>query len=220
MDMWSFRLANLVVGNDEGAPGLEAQFMGPTIRFERAGVIAVTGANMRPILDGQPIPMWESVAVEAGQTLVMGPAVAGARGYLAVAGGINAPQWLGSASTFHKAGVGGLDGHAVQAGQVLPVKEAAGTPGRQGRGARAAGLPRAARPGRSKRYGAPTTTGSTTPATTVSPRRHGCSKRGATAPAIGSGGRTGPSRRRPPTSCPSTAIFRPTSSIRAIRWVR
>ena len=79
MDMWSFRLANLVVGNDEGAPGLEAQFMGPTIRFQRGGVIAVTGANMRPILDGQPIPMWESVSVEAGQTLVMGPAVAGAR---------------------------------------------------------------------------------------------------------------------------------------------
>ena len=131
MDMWSFRLANLVVGNDEGAPGLEAQFMGPTIKFQRGGVIAVTGANMRPIVDGQPIPMWESVAVEAGQTLVMGPAVAGARGYLAVAGGIDAPEWLGSASTFHKAGVGGLDGHAVKAGQVLPVREAAGTPGRR-----------------------------------------------------------------------------------------
>ena len=131
LDMWSFRLANLVVGNDEGAPGLEAQFMGPTIRFQRAGVIALSGADMRSTLDGEALPTWESVAVDAGQTLKMGPAVSGARGYLAIAGGIDAPEWLGSASTFHKAGVGGLDGHALKAGQVLPVKEADGTPGRR-----------------------------------------------------------------------------------------
>lgn len=131
MDMWSFRLANLLVGNDQGAPGLEAQFMGPTIRFRRAGVIAVTGADMRSAVDGRAIPLWRSVAVEAGQTLTMGPAVSGARGYLAVAGGIDAPSWLGSSATFHKAGVGGLDGHAVKSGQVLPVKEAGGTAGRR-----------------------------------------------------------------------------------------
>lgn len=131
MDMWSFRLANLLVGNDQSAPGLEAQFMGPTIRFRRDGVIAVTGADMRPAVDGRAIPLWRSVAVAAGQTLTMGPAVSGARGYLAVAGGIDAPSWLGSAATFHKAGVGGLDGHAVKSGQVLPVKEACGTAGRR-----------------------------------------------------------------------------------------
>ena len=131
MDMWSFRLANLLVGNDQGAPGLEAQFMGPTIRFRRAGVIAVTGADMRPAVDGRAIPLWESVAIAAGQTLTMGPAVSGARGYLAVAGGIDAPSWLGSASTFHKAGVGGLDGYAVKSGQVLPVREAVAAAGRR-----------------------------------------------------------------------------------------
>ncbi len=131
LDMWSFRLANLLVGNDDGAPGLEAQFMGPTIRFGRDAVIALTGADMRATLDGAPAPLWESVAVQAGQVLVMGPAVSGARGYLAVAGGIDAPRWLGSASTFHKAGVGGLDGHAVQKEQTLPIGDAAGTPGRR-----------------------------------------------------------------------------------------
>ncbi len=131
MDMWSFRLANLLVGNDETAPGLESQFMGPTIRFQRDGVIAVTGADAPATLDGAALPLWESVAVSAGQELVMGPALKGARGYLAVAGGIDAPSWLGSASTFHKAGVGGLDGHAVKAGQVLPVRGGAGTPGRR-----------------------------------------------------------------------------------------
>jgi urea carboxylase len=131
MDSWSFRLANLLVGNPAGAPGLEAQFMGPTIKIQGDTVIAVTGADMKPKLDGEPISMWQSVAVKAGQELVLGPATVGARGYLAVAGGIDAPQWLGSASTFHKAGVGGLDGHAIQAGQVLPVRAGQGTPGRR-----------------------------------------------------------------------------------------
>jgi len=131
MDSWSFRLGNILVGNDAGAPGLEAQFMGPTIKFQKDGVIAATGANMAPKLDGEEIPMWQSVAVKAGQTLVMGPALQGARGYLAIAGGIDAPEWLGSASTFHKASVGGLDGSAIKAEQVLPVKDGKGVAGRR-----------------------------------------------------------------------------------------
>ena len=131
LDMWSLRLANLLVGNEDGVAGLEAQYMGPAFIIQRDGVIALTGADMRTRLDGEPLPLWESVAVKAGQKLVMGPAVSGARGYLAIAGGIDAPEWLGSASTFHKAGVGGLDGSAIKAGQVLPVKEATGTPGKR-----------------------------------------------------------------------------------------
>ena len=131
MDSWSFRLANLLVGNQPGAPGLECQFMGPTIRIQGDATIAVCGANMTPELDGKPIAMWESHAVKAGQTLVLGPARIGARTYLAVAGGIDAPKWLGAASTFHKAGVGGLDGHAIQADQVLPTHRAKGKSGRK-----------------------------------------------------------------------------------------
>jgi len=79
MDSWSFRLANLLVGNEAGAAGLECQYMGPTLKFRRDGVIAVTGADMQPKLDGQPVPMWESVAVKAGQTLALGPAKLGTR---------------------------------------------------------------------------------------------------------------------------------------------
>jgi urea carboxylase len=131
MDSWSFRLANLLVGNPAGAPGFEAQYMGPTIKFAADTVIAVTGADMRPKLDDKALPMWESVSVKAGQTLALGPAVSGARTYFAVAGGIDAPLMLGSASTFHKAGVGGLDGHAVKAGQNIPVKSGKGTPGKK-----------------------------------------------------------------------------------------
>ncbi len=131
MDNWSFRLANILVGNDSGAPGLEAQFMGPTVKFQRDGLIAVTGSNMTPKLDGEIVPMWESILVKAGQTLILGPSVEGARCYLAVSGGIDAPKWLGSASTFHKAGVGGIDGNAIKVGQVLPVKHGSGNPGRK-----------------------------------------------------------------------------------------
>jgi biotin-dependent carboxylase-like uncharacterized protein len=131
MDSWSFRLANVLVGNPAGAAGLECQYMGPALKFTRDGVIAVTGADMQPKLDGNPLPMWESVAVRAGQTLAMGPAKLGTRAYIAFAGGIDTPVWLGSRSTFHKAGVGGMGGHALKKGQIVPVAEAAGAPGRK-----------------------------------------------------------------------------------------
>ncbi|MCL4188461.1 MAG: biotin-dependent carboxyltransferase family protein [Rhodobacteraceae bacterium] len=120
-DSWSFRLANLLVGNPPGTAGLEAQFLGPTLAFTDDRLIAVTGADMRPTLDGVPLPMWESVAVTAGQVLALGPARSGARAYLAVAGGIATPPMLGSRATFHKAGVGGLGGHALSEGAGLPL---------------------------------------------------------------------------------------------------
>ena len=112
MDSWSFRLANVLVGNPPGAAGLECQYMGPTLKFQRDTVIALTGADMAAKLDGKPVPLWHSIAVSAGQVLEMGPARAGTRCYLAIAGGIATDPWLGSRSTFHQAGVGGMNGSA------------------------------------------------------------------------------------------------------------
>ena len=100
--------------------------MGPTLKFRRDGVIAITGADMQAKLDGQPVPLWESIAVKAGQTLALTSAKVGVRAYIAIAGGIDTPPWLGSRSTFHKAGVGGMEGRALQKG--------AGRAGRQGQG--------------------------------------------------------------------------------------
>jgi biotin-dependent carboxylase-like uncharacterized protein len=131
MDGWSFRLANLLVGNPPGAAGLECQFVGPTLRFQREAMVAVCGADMKPTLDGAPVVMWESLAVKAGQTLALSFAASGARAYIAVAGGINTPPWLNSRSTFHKAGVGGMEGHALKAGQTVPVGEGGGQAGRK-----------------------------------------------------------------------------------------
>jgi urea carboxylase len=133
MDSWSFRLANLLVGNEAGAAGLEVQYMGPTLKFQRDGVIAITGADMQPKLDGQPVPLWESIAVKGGQTLVLTSSKVGVRSYIAIAGGVDTPPWLGSRSTFHKAGVGGMQGRALQKGQVVPVATGKGTPGRKAR---------------------------------------------------------------------------------------
>ena len=121
MDSWSFRLANILVGNESGEAALECQFMGPTLKFKSDRVIAITGANMSPKIDGELIPMWESIEVKENQTLEMAFATVGARSYIAFSGGINSEPWLGSRSTFHKAGVGGIEGRAIQDNQIIPL---------------------------------------------------------------------------------------------------
>ncbi len=131
MDSWSFRLANVLVGNEPGAAGLEAQYIGPTLKFQRDAVIALTGADMGAKLDGMPVPLWRSVAVAAGQVLVLGPARGGTRCYIAIAGGIATEPWLGSRSTFHQAGVGGIEGSALKVGHVIPVGTGHGVAGRE-----------------------------------------------------------------------------------------
>ncbi|NIB44172.1 biotin-dependent carboxyltransferase [Pseudomaricurvus alkylphenolicus] len=122
MDSWSFRLANLLVGNESGAAALECQYMGPTLQFEQDTLIAITGADMQAKLDGEPVPLWQSVLVLAGQTLEMKFSCEGIRAYVALAGGIDSVPWLGSQATFHKAGIGGVDGHALKEGQALSLK--------------------------------------------------------------------------------------------------
>jgi urea carboxylase len=123
MDSWSFRLANILVGNEPGEAALECQFMGPTLKFKSDRIIAITGANMSPKIDGELIPMWESIEIKANQTLEMAFATVGARSYIAFSGGINSEPWLGSRSTFHKAGVGGIEGRAIQDNQIIPLGE-------------------------------------------------------------------------------------------------
>jgi biotin-dependent carboxylase-like uncharacterized protein len=131
MDSWSFRLANLLVGNGADAAGLECQFVGPTLKFKVAAVVAICGADMKPTLDGKAVPLWESFAVEKDGTLALTFATVGARAYIAVAGGIDTPPWLGSRSTIHKAGVGGMEGRALKAGQTIPRGKGTGVPGRK-----------------------------------------------------------------------------------------
>jgi biotin-dependent carboxylase-like uncharacterized protein len=127
MDQLSYRAANLLLGNDESAAVLECALMGPELTFPEKTHIAVTGAEMAPSLDGEAQPTNTVLEVGAGQTLTFGFATAGARGYLAIAGGIDVPVALGSRSTYAIGALGGIDGRPLQSGDALPVGEANGS---------------------------------------------------------------------------------------------
>ena len=123
MDNWSFRLANILVGNSCEEAGLECQFTGPTLKFLKDRIIAITGANMNPRIDGMIAPMWENIYVKANQILEMEFAIIGARAYISFSGGIQSDLWLNSRSTFHKAGVGGINGKGLKIGQKIQLGE-------------------------------------------------------------------------------------------------
>lgn len=115
-DSVSFRIANLLVGNHANAPALEMTLIGPTLEFDSAMTVAISGA--RP---GEPLPVNESFEVAAGTRLSVGPLLDGARAYLAVRGGMAVAETMGSGSTFLPAKVGGLEGRALKAGDRLDV---------------------------------------------------------------------------------------------------
>ena len=124
MDFWSLRLANVLVGNDEGAAALECTALGPTLLFRHETTIAITGADMNAKLDGETLPMHQAHRVQAGSKLQMGAIVgAGARTYLAIAGGLDVPLYLNSRATFTLGNFGGHAGRALRAGDILPIGE-------------------------------------------------------------------------------------------------
>ncbi|MEA1081092.1 urea carboxylase [Marinobacter qingdaonensis] len=125
-DSYSFRLGNRLLGNDEGAPGLEITLKGPTLVFNRATQIVLTGAELDASLDGEPVPAWQVVEVAAGALLQLGATVEnGARAYLLVRGGLDCPTYLTSCSTFTLGQFGGHCGRALRAGDVLSLPDAA-----------------------------------------------------------------------------------------------
>jgi urea carboxylase len=120
MDHFSFRLANRLVGNPEGAAALECTVTGPKLKFHRNARVSVTGANMRPEVDGVAVEMGEAFEIKAGQTLKLRAIDgAGCRSYLAIAGGFDVPDYLGSKSTFTLGQFGGHGGRILRAGDVL-----------------------------------------------------------------------------------------------------
>jgi len=120
MDHLSFRMGNRLLGNDEGAAGLECTVIGPTLRFNCDATICLTGAAMRATLGGQRVPYHEPVDVAAGSTLQLGKIEGpGCRTYLLVRGGIDVPDYLGSKSTFTLGNFGGHGGRTLRTGDVL-----------------------------------------------------------------------------------------------------
>ncbi|WP_343709293.1 urea carboxylase [Mycobacterium sp.] len=126
MDDLSFSLGNRALGNGDAAPGLECTASGPALRVTHPTKVCVTGAECLVTVDGRPVPMWEPVEIPAGAVLDVGAAEhAGLRTYVLIAGGLNVPSYLGSASTFVLGRFGGHGGRPLVTGDVLRANAAA-----------------------------------------------------------------------------------------------
>ena len=123
MDVFSYQVGNYLVGNEEGAAGLEITYFGPELTFTEDHVIAITGAEMPPKINGEEVPTWETLGVREGDVLSFDYLKNGARSYLAVAGGIDVPVFMHSRSTYTLIGLGGHEGRALQEGDELAVGE-------------------------------------------------------------------------------------------------
>jgi len=125
-DAISLRLGNRLLGNAEGAAGLEMTLLGGTFIFPQGATGALTGSDFGATLDGERVDLWTTFAVKPGQTLRLGPTCSGARCYLCVRGGIAVEPFLGSASTHILSGLGGFEGRALRKGDVLHMGAASG----------------------------------------------------------------------------------------------
>lgn len=122
MDNFSYRVANYLVGNNEGEAVLEATFLGPELEFNCDLSIAVTGASMNPKLNSNEIPMWESIKVSKGDRLSLGTITKGLRSYIAFSGKINVELVNNSKSTYVKSGIGGFKGRRLMDNDELNIE--------------------------------------------------------------------------------------------------
>ncbi|WP_029589867.1 urea carboxylase [Franconibacter pulveris] len=119
-DSLAFRLGNALLGNAPDAAGLEITLRGPTLRFNQACSVVLTGAPIEAMREKAPLPMGQVVDIAAGETLKLGAiSGAGCRSYLLFAGGLDCPRYLGSRSTFTLGKFGGHVGRALRTGDVL-----------------------------------------------------------------------------------------------------
>lgn len=121
MDPFSHRLANLLVGNASDAATLEITLIGPELAFDLPTRIAVCGAEFELTIDGQPAAMSTSLTIARGARVQFGRRRAGARAYVAVAGGLQTPVVLNSRATHLVSAMGGIEGRALVAGDRLPI---------------------------------------------------------------------------------------------------
>jgi antagonist of KipI len=133
MDQFAHRAANLLVGNDEGAATLECTLSGPTLAALRSCLVAITGADFDPRVNGEPAQMWAGMFLAEGDRLSFAGRRSGARAYIAVAGGIAGDRWLGSLSTNMLAARGGMHGRLLAAGDVITVAGMPAAPAIAGR---------------------------------------------------------------------------------------
>jgi antagonist of KipI len=119
LDSYALRIANLLVGNRPDEAGLEAMLLGPAIRALADIVVAVTGGNLQPQRNKQPIEMWRSHILKKDDILSFDSPLSGFRAYVAVGGGISVPPVMGSRSTNLSSGFGGLQGRTLKKNDIL-----------------------------------------------------------------------------------------------------
>jgi len=119
LDTFSLRVGNLLVGNREGEACLEMTLMGLKIKVLKEGVIAITGGDLSPTLNEEPLEMWRIHLLVEGDVITFKKVRAGCRAYLAVSGGFVVPKIMGSSSTYLSGNFGGLEGRKLRRGNIL-----------------------------------------------------------------------------------------------------
>ncbi len=126
-DQRALRQANFLVGNNSGEAVVEMTLMGMAVQFASRCLIALTGADMQPHINGKPVDTYRTLEVESGDYLCCGIAKSGCRTYLSVSGGFDLPPVMGSLSTNLKCGIGGFDGRKLKSGDVIPFRKGDGS---------------------------------------------------------------------------------------------
>jgi len=119
MDTFSFRIANLLVGNEVNQAVLEITGVGPKLEVLNDILVALTGADLYSNINGIPLPKWKSIKVKKGSVIYLGNAKRGLRAYLSIKGGIDVPKILGSKSTYLRGKIGGIEGRALAKGDII-----------------------------------------------------------------------------------------------------
>ncbi|MBQ4516695.1 MAG: biotin-dependent carboxyltransferase family protein [Clostridia bacterium] len=123
MDLYSMKIANLLVGNAMCDGVIEMTMMGVSVKFDATSTVAITGADMQPELNGEPTKMYAAIEVKAGDVLSLKMAKSGMRSYLAVAGGFDIPLAMGSMSTNLKCALGGFEGRKLKKGDEILLRQ-------------------------------------------------------------------------------------------------
>ena len=133
LDMFAFRVGNLLVGNPQDRAGLEIMLLGPSIRALTDVVVSIAGGDLQPQRNGQSITMWQAHEFKKDDILSFKTPRSGFRAYVSVAGGIDVPLVMGSRSTNLPSGFGGYQGRALKKGDILRSEPAGGSPNSAGR---------------------------------------------------------------------------------------
>ncbi len=129
IDRLSLMAANGLVGNLPGAACLEAALVGPVLQVGADCLVAAAGRGYHLEVGGRDLPLWMAVWAREGEVVALHATGEGGWGYLAVSGGFDVPQVMGSCATYLRGGFGGLAGRSLAVGDVLPLRPAVETQG-------------------------------------------------------------------------------------------